>query len=75
MENLIWISWEPKVNAVPDETQRKMMPSSGSWENLNTCLVSRIIPEHLMMYEEVYYESLLLLQISVQGHLNYKVRI
>ena len=54
MENLLWISWEPKVNAVPDKNQRKMMPNPGLWENLNTCWVSRIIPEHLMMYEEVY---------------------
>jgi len=73
MENLLWISWEPKVNAVSDKNQRKMMPNPGLWENLNTCWVSRIIPEYLMMYKEVCY--LLLLQIGVQGHLNYKARI
>jgi len=59
MENFLWISWVPKMNAVPDKNQRKMMPNSGSWENLNTCWVSRIIPEYLMMYEEVYYLHLL----------------
>ena len=75
MENLLWISWEPKVNAVLDENQRKVMPNSRSWENLNTSWVSIIILEHLMMYEEVCYEDLLLLQIGVQGHLNYKARM
>ena len=36
-ENLSWVSWGLKVNAVPDEIKRKMMPNPESWENLNAC--------------------------------------
>jgi len=74
METLPWISWELEVN-VAWWKQKEIIPDSESWKDLDTCWVSRIIPEHLMMYEGVCYESLLLLQIGVQGHLNYKARI
>ena len=52
-----------------------MIPNSGSWESLNTCQVSRIIPEWWVMEEEVCAEDLLLLQIDVQGHLNRETKV
>ena len=55
--------------------QRKMMPNSRSWENLNTCWVSKIIPECWVMEEEVCAENLLLLQIDVQGRLNHETEV
>ena len=51
------------------------MPNLGSGENLNACRVSRIIPEWWVTEEEVCAESLLLLQIGVQGHLNRKTKV
>ena len=55
--------------------QKGMMPNSESWKNLNTCWVSRIIPEWWVMEEEVCAENLLPLQIDVQGYLNHKTKV
>jgi len=51
------------------------MPNLESWEDLNTCCISRITPEWWMMEGEVCAENLILLQIDVQGRLNHKTKV
>ena len=55
--------------------QKEIIPDSGSWKDLDTYWVNRIISEWCVMEEEVCVENLLPLRIDVQGCLNCEAKI
>jgi len=67
--NLPWISWELKVNVVPDKIKRRcQIQGHGRFQGF-----AEVIPEYLVIYGEVCSEDILLpLQIDVHGYLDHK---
>ena len=63
--NLPWISWELKVNVVPNKIKRKcQIQGHGRIQ-----VFAEVIPKYLVIYGEVCSEDLLLLQ----GYLDHKM--